>query len=274
MVRRFPELCFFLSFFFVDLETIVSALAKRAIVRLKDPCTAYLVESGDTSSDKQCSVVHGKDLDSVDAKSLPCLHFSSRKGPKVPTTRENVDAIRVTVLTNESRSEQKPGFPAIEYLAATKQTRFSMISLSLDILCYTSQDSDIATTISEIVVPGLIEQLKAIAYVSIFETSSSQTELCPYHFLPTGLLIPITAIYDLKYGEMEEKQGELRKSLHLRLGLPLDRPLMRIANALCFDLKDKRGSKVTRDGSSSLLRNVHFEVPTSGGELSVKPLFV
>ncbi|XP_078158016.1 peptidase C78, ubiquitin fold modifier-specific peptidase 1/ 2 isoform X2 [Carex rostrata] len=256
----------------LDLETTVSALAKRAIVGLKDPCTVYLVESGDTNSDKQCSVVHGKDLDCVDAKPLPCSHFSSRKGPKVPTTRENVDAIRVAILTNPSRSEQKPGFPAIEYLAATKQTRFSTISLRLDILCYTSQDFDIATTISEIVIPGLIGQLKAMAYASNLETSSSQNELCPYHFLPSGLLIPITAIYDLKYGEMEEKQGELRKSLHLRLGLPLDRPLMRIANALCFDLKDKRGGKGTRDGSSSLLRNVHFEVPTSGvsgGDLSL-----
>lgn len=85
--KKFPELLFF-PLFFIDLETTVSALAKRAIVRLKDPCTVYLVESGDTNSDKQCSVIHGKDLDSVDAKPLPCSHFSSRKGPEVPTTRE------------------------------------------------------------------------------------------------------------------------------------------------------------------------------------------
>lgn len=78
---------FFLSFF-VDLETTVSALAKCAIARLKDPCTTYLIESAGTSSDKQCSVVHGKDLDSVDAKSLPCSHFSLRKGLKVPTAQE------------------------------------------------------------------------------------------------------------------------------------------------------------------------------------------
>jgi hypothetical protein len=61
--------------------------------------------------------------------------------------------------------------------SATKQTRFSTISLRLDILCYTSQDSDIATTISEIVIPGLIEQLKAMVYLSISGTSSSQTEV-------------------------------------------------------------------------------------------------
>lgn len=52
-----------------------------------------------------------------------------------------------------------------------------MISLRLDVLCYTSQDFDIATTISEIVIPGLIEQLKAMVYLSISETSSSQTEV-------------------------------------------------------------------------------------------------
>lgn len=32
-------------------------------------------------------------------------------------------------------------------------------------------------------------------------------QLCPYHFLPPELLHPITAIYDLRYGETEMKQG-------------------------------------------------------------------
>jgi hypothetical protein len=70
-------------------------------------------------------------------------------------------------------------------------------------------------------------------------------QLSPYHFVPPGLLIPVTTIYDTRYGEIEEKQSELRRNLHLRLQLPLDRPLLRISNALNFSIggTDKKASK-------------------------------
>ena len=43
---------------------------------------------------------------------------------------------------------------------------------------------------------------------------------------------------------------EVRKSLHLRLGLPFDRPLLRIANALDFStLRDGVRSDPTRKGN-------------------------
>lgn len=32
-------------------------------------------------------------------------------------------------------------------------------------------------------------------------------QLSPYHFVPPGLLIPVTTIYDTRYGEIEEKQS-------------------------------------------------------------------
>ena len=32
-------------------------------------------------------------------------------------------------------------------------------------------------------------------------------QLCPYHFIPPGLHIPVTTIYDTRYGEIEEKQS-------------------------------------------------------------------
>ncbi|RVW13377.1 putative Ufm1-specific protease [Vitis vinifera] len=57
---------------------------------------------------------------------------------------------------------------------------------------------------------------------------------------------------------------EVRRSLHSRLGLPFDRPLLRIANALNLSTtKDSAKSNSIRKGSS-LLRDVHVGIPSSG----------
>ncbi|KAF9588512.1 hypothetical protein IFM89_013006, partial [Coptis chinensis] len=58
---------------------------------------------------------------------------------------------------------------------------------------------------------------------------------------------------------------EVRRSLHLRLGLPLDRPLLLMANALNFSThKGVSGNSLMRN-ASNLLKDVHSEVPSSGG---------
>ncbi|KAK1283490.1 putative Ufm1-specific protease [Acorus calamus] len=89
---------------------------------------------------------------------------------------------------------------------------------------------------------------------------SQAAELCPYHFYPPRITHPITAIYELSYGERELRQAEIRKSLHSRLGLPLDRPLLLITNSLNFGNK---GSNSVENGSP-LLKNVHTDIPSSG----------
>lgn len=42
-------------------------------------------------------------------------------------------------------------------------------------------------------------------------------QLQPYHFVPPGILLPITVIYELSYGEMEMKQGDVDFNLSLNL---------------------------------------------------------
>jgi hypothetical protein len=56
---------------------------------------------------------------------------------------------------------------------------------------------------------------------------------------------------------------DVRKLLHLRLGLPLDRPLLRIANALDLSVNDDSKSNMNRRGST-LLKDVHIGIPSSG----------
>lgn len=135
--------------------------------------------------------------------------------------------------------------------------------MKLDILCYTSIDFPIAAAVSELVIPGLADQLSNMMKAIVSEFLTQIPQLCPYHFVPPGLLIPVTAIYDTRYGEIEEKQSEVRRNLHFRLGLPFDRPLLRISNALTFGGMGGRDKSSSRNGFS-LLRDVHRDIPSSG----------
>ncbi|MBA0761646.1 hypothetical protein Goshw_012415 [Gossypium schwendimanii] len=60
------------------------------------------------------------------------------------------------------------------------------------------------------------------------------------------------------------KQVDARRSLHLRLGLPFDRPLLRIANSLDLSIKSRSSNLSTRKAGSSLLKDVHIGIPGSG----------
>ncbi|CAJ1956944.1 unnamed protein product [Sphenostylis stenocarpa] len=88
-------------------------------------------------------------------------------------------------------------------------------------------------------------------------------QLKSYHFSPLGILHPITVFYELSFGETEMKQVEVRRSLHSRLGLPYGRPLPRNSNALDFS-KLKRNDMVSLRKGSTLLRDVHIGIPSSG----------
>ncbi|KAG6408836.1 hypothetical protein SASPL_131861 [Salvia splendens] len=60
---------------------------------------------------------------------------------------------------------------------------------------------------------------------------------------------------------------EARRSLHLRLGLQFDRPLLRIANAINLSpIKHSTRGKSNPKGSS-LLKDVHHGIPSSGGKI-------
>ncbi|KVH98971.1 Peptidase C78, ubiquitin fold modifier-specific peptidase 1/ 2 [Cynara cardunculus var. scolymus] len=55
------------------------------------------------------------------------------------------------------------------------------------------------------------------------------------------------------------------RALHLRLGLPLDRPLLRIASAMNFSIpKEGASGNILRKGIP-LLKDVHMGIPNSGG---------
>lgn len=144
-----------------------------------------------------------------------------------------------------------------------EEARLLIVDFNLEVLCYAVQGIPLMHAILQLIIPGLIDQLNSMKKMTLPNILTQHPQLRPYHFSPPGIAHPITVIYELNYGETEMKQVDARRSLHLRLGLPFDRPLLRIANALDLSRKDRSSDISTRKGSS-LLKDVHIGIPSSG----------
>ncbi|XBI01262.1 hypothetical protein VPH35_130081 [Triticum aestivum] len=261
------------------IEARFSSLIESAAANLRGPHVSYLVEGPTATFDEShhSVILHGNNLNSVSqlpinpntnkcsAKIVSCSEFLPTKRHDLSSIRENADAIQITVLSNQSFNISKAASPVpmLKYFPAPAPASLRVIDLKLDILCYSSMDLPVTVAVSELVIPGLADQLSIMKKAIVSELLTQQPQLCPYHLVPPGLLIPLTAIYDTRYGEIEEKQSELRRNLHFRLGLPLDRPLLRTSNALTFGAMERRDRSSSKSGSS-LLRDVHKEIPSSG----------
>ncbi|KAK8959644.1 putative Ufm1-specific protease [Platanthera guangdongensis] len=286
---RYPQNCSLLhTALGIDLSVFLSSskaamcerirsLIDQPFTELKDPHVAFLVQGPSVASDGVSSaiVLHDIDLDSnrylpanvsllnnkkdSDANYLVCSQFCSKNKPvSFLAAGENADVLRITVLSNQSRNISKFGVPMAEYFP--EPTRCVLASFKLDVLCFSSKDFPVASAISKLVVPGLIDQLTALKKAISPNLLSHHPQLQAYHFLPPGILHPITAVYELTHGEREVEQSEKRRSLHSRLGLPLDRPLLLIANALTCG---RKSNNLLRNGHP-YLKNVHTQIPSSG----------
>jgi len=200
------------------IEERFSSLIESTIAKLRDPHVSYLVEGPITSSESHHSIIlRGDDL-SFDSHThgnsrknncttsiVSCSEFFTEKRYNFSLTRENADAIAITV--NQSASSLKPGTtPVVEYFPASAPASLRVIILKLDILCYTSIDFPVAAAVSELVIPGLADQMIVMKRIIASEITQ-QVQLCPFHFIPSGLHVPVTAIYNTRYGEIEERQS-------------------------------------------------------------------
>nr|XP_004299176.2 PREDICTED: probable Ufm1-specific protease isoform X2 [Fragaria vesca subsp. vesca] len=262
-----------------DTVRIAQHAIEAVVAKFKDPKAAYLVETlSKTSSEvPQPVIIRGGDLDfdmnlsdvkllgesghDSYAKFLPCSHFclESKKDSR-EYSAENADMIKVNILLNSSEKSQKSTAPVAEYFPALEEVRMLVVDFKLEVLCYAAKDLPLMHAVSKLVIPGLIDQLNIEGKTILPNLLAQRPQLHPYHFNPPGVLHPITVIYELNYGETEMKQVEVRKSLHVRLGLPCDRPLLRIASAL--DFSGLRNDPIRK--GTTLLKDVHIGIPSSG----------
>lgn len=265
-----------------DVENAYIMATKAVIAKLRDPQAVYLLETASkTSQDIPPPVIirglqlgsytdlskikpFAEDGDGFDASSPSCSHFSvSSKAGSPVFSAENADAIQVSVLFNSLGSSSASTVPVAEYVPVQEEARLLAVDIKLDVLCYSSRELPLNYAISSLIIPGLVDQLNTVQKLMLPNLLAQHPRLKSYHFSPPGILHPITVLYELSFGETEMKQVEVRRSLHSRLGLPYDRPLLRISTALDFS-KLKNNDIVALQKGSTLLRDVHIGIPSSG----------
>ncbi|PSR95916.1 Ufm1-specific protease [Actinidia chinensis var. chinensis] len=267
-----------------DAEDMYLRAMDAIAARFRDPQVIYMIETFNEPSTEvpRPVILRGVELDchadlrnarlssenaqEAAAKSLACLHFCSKSEDisSFTSIEENADKIQVSVLINRSGNSAKSAAPIAAYFPALKETKLLVIDYKLEVLCYAMKDFSLKQAVSKLIIPGLVDQLCIVKNTILPNLLGQHPLLHPYHFSPPGFLHPITAIYELGYGEAEMKQVEARRSLHLRLGLPFDRPLLRIANAINLSTaKDIARSNSIWKGSP-LLKDAHLGIPSSG----------
>ncbi|XP_030494344.2 probable Ufm1-specific protease isoform X2 [Cannabis sativa] len=262
-----------------DVKKVFQRATEGVIAKLKDPKIAYIVETTAQISGEipQPVILRGGQLDfstdisnfregaqDSDAKLITCSQFClNNKSDSSVYSTENADKIQVSILVNSSENTPTVAAPLAQYVPAIEETRLLVVEFKLEVLSYAAKDLPLVSAVSKLIVPGLIDQFNSMKNTILPDLLAKHPQLHSYHFNPPGLLHPVNVIYELNYGETEMKQVEVRKALHLRLGLPLDRPLLRAANALNFFTSHGLKSDSIKKGST-LLKDVHIGIPSSG----------
>ncbi|KAJ1403243.1 Peptidase C78, ubiquitin fold modifier-specific peptidase 1/ 2 [Sesbania bispinosa] len=264
-----------------DVEKAYVRATEAIIAKLRDPQAVYILETlNKTSMDVPApAIIRGVQLDlhtnlsktrlakgddGFDASSLSCSYFSLNSKAGSPAfSAENADTIQVSVFFNSLGPSSESAAPVAEYHPVQEEARLVVVDTKLDVLCYSSRELPLRHAVSSLIIPGLIDQLNILQNSMLPNLLAQHPQLKAFHFSPPGILHPITVFYELRFGETEMKQVEVRRSLHSRLGLPYDRPLLRIANALDIS-KLKNSGTVSVQKGSTLLRDVHIGIPSSG----------
>ncbi|KAI7727432.1 hypothetical protein M8C21_020437 [Ambrosia artemisiifolia] len=248
-------------------EDMLTRAIEAVVTKFRDSKTTYILETLDDSITEapHAVVVHNRELDlpsESNASSLLCSHFCSEDNKHKSHSSQNADKIHVSFLLATSGASLKPAAPVAEYIPG--EAKLLVVDYKLKVICYATKDLRLTDAVSKLIIPGLVDQLHTMKNMTLPNLLSQHPKLHPYHFNPPGFLHPVTAIYDSLYGETEMKQVEIRRSLHLRLGLPSDQPLLRIANAMNFSVaKDSASGNFLKKGIP-LLKDVHIGIPSSG----------
>jgi hypothetical protein len=266
-----------------DVDHICTSAIEAVASKLRDPKSRYIIDTLNSTQPKpQAAVIRGAELDmeadlsrirsseesaqTFDTKPLSCSDYcaKSRDLTTFNSMEENADKIQVNVMLSRSDNSLKPYAPIAEYFPATEEVKLVVLNFKLEVLCYATKDLLLTCAISMLLIPALVDQLHTMKKLISPNLLSQQPQLQPYHFSPPGFLHPVTVIYELLYGETEMKQVEVRRSLHSRLGLPFDRPLLRTANAMNISVPDGSARNNYARKGLPLLKDVHLGIPASG----------
>lgn len=267
-----------------DVKNIFMQATEAVSATFRDPKAAYIVETlNETSTvEPEHVIFRGADLnlntkltdagfsnvisEESNPTALLCsyLCLKDRDIRTFTSIEENADIIQVQLLLSRSVNKQKSTSPSAEFFPAPEETKLLVVDYKLEVLCYAAKELSIASAISNLLIPALTDQLHAVKTTIFPDLFTQKSNIYPYHFSPPGVSHPITVIYELTYGETEMKQVEVRRLLHMRLGLPFDRPLLRIANAINVSQPNGKARSSTKQKGSLLPKDVHMGISSSG----------
>ncbi len=151
-------------------------------------------------------------------------------------------------------------------------------TVHLDVICYVPASTTAAQAAEKFILPALAAQLEICRKELSAAAASASKGLVPLralHFSPPGFSAHhITLLYPLASPCIEADESalqSLRAAAHATLGLPTDRPLLRVANAISFDTSTSTNNNnkenLTASGAASKqtrLQNVHLNISGSG----------
>lgn len=157
--------------------------------------------------------------------------------------------------------------PSASIQPCSEDVRWSTVHL--DVLCYVPVTTTAGKAATDYVSPALKAQLQSVIKELAPTPGGAPRPLRALHFLPPGYTHYITLVYSLSTTCLESDEESLlplRAALHAALGLPVDRPLLRVANAVDPGsvLSSSKQETSTAADQKKRLRNVHVGVPPSG----------
>ncbi|KAL3141912.1 hypothetical protein ABBQ32_004569 [Trebouxia sp. C0010 RCD-2024] len=186
-------------------------------------------------------------------------------------------AVDVSVLSQGSFPTMPAQPPAIVYQAiAGGACSYAHTTLNLSILCYVPNQLPVSDLLAGVIKPAISRQLDALQHKLV--QSGTIQPWTVIQVQPPGWPHCVTLMYPLPAPSAtqphtstaeEEALKTTRQALHARLGLPPNRPLLRLNNSVDPRLVTGRPQAVP-GGKTPRLQDVHMGLgppPVSGGTL-------
>jgi Ufm1-specific protease 2 len=187
-------------------------------------------------------------------------------------TPHNFQAMRRSGGGGKSTSSKSLIAPSAFIQPSVEKIQWSTVHL--DVICYVPASTTAAEAGKKFVLPALTAQLQVCRTELASTTTTGLVPLRALHFSPPGFSAHhLTIVYPLACPCIEADESALqsrRAALHATLGLPSDRPLLRVANSISFadsnnnTNNNKENSNNTSASKQTRLQDVHLSAPGSG----------
>lgn len=153
-------------------------------------------------------------------------------------------------------------------------------TIHLDVICYVPASLTAAEAAQKFILPALATQLQICRKELTSAATATSNRASPgglvplraLHFSPPGFSAHhLTLVYPLACPCIEADESALqsrRAAVHAMLGLPTDRPLLRVANSISFSntttTTNKENVNTSVSSKQARLQNVHLSLPGSG----------